>query len=82
MQFINLNFIGRKDRRKGKDHGQTATANVTCKKCGESPSHARSSCPAKDAVCRKFSKKDTLLNYARVKLLQQLRARVKTVTLF
>ena len=58
MQFINLNFIERKNNRKGKTRDiYTATPNATCQRCEKAPSHARNSCPVKDAVCCKCTKK-------------------------
>ena len=71
-------FYRKKKQQKRKDQGHTATPNAICQRCEKSPSHARNSCPVKDAVCRKCTKKDTLL---RVKLLWQLNNRVRTVTL-
>ena len=47
----------KKEQQKRKDQGHTAMPNPTCQRCGKSPSHARNSCPAKDAVCRKCTKK-------------------------
>ena len=51
------NFFRKKEQQKKKDQGHTATPNATCQRCGKSPSHARNSCPAKDVVCRKCTKK-------------------------
>ena len=50
MQFINLNFKERKNNRKGK------TRDIQLHQMQHAP-HARNSCPAKDAVCRKCTKK-------------------------
>ena len=36
MQFINLNFIERKNNKR-KDQGHTATPNATCQRCGSHP---------------------------------------------
>ena len=47
----------KKEQQKRKDQGHTATPNPTCQRRGKSPSHARNSCPAKDAVCHKCTKK-------------------------
>ena len=51
------NFYRKKEQQKRKDQGHTATPNATCQRCLKSPSHARNSCPAKGAVCRKCTKK-------------------------
>ena len=74
-------FYIKKEQQKRKDQGHRATPNAACQRCGKSPLHARNSCAAKDAVCGKCTKKDTLPKYVRVKLLQQLNNRVRTVTL-
>ena len=47
----------KKEQQKRKDQGHTATPNPTCQRCGKSPSHAKNSCPAKDAICCKCTKK-------------------------
>ena len=36
-------------------HSQPQTA--ACTRCGRTPSHDRQSCPARDAICRKYSKR-------------------------
>ena len=46
-------FYRKREQQKRKEQGHTATSNAPCQRCGKSPSHARNSCPAKDAVCRK-----------------------------
>ena len=46
----------KKKQQKRKDQEHTATLNATYKRCRKSPSLARSSCPVKDAVCRKCRK--------------------------
>ena len=51
IQFINLNFIERKNNRKRQTRGIHLHQIQHSKRCGKSPSHARNSCPAKDAVC-------------------------------
>ena len=48
----------KKEQQKRKDQGHTSTPNPTCQRCGKSLSHARNSCPAKDAVCHKCTKKE------------------------
>ena len=48
-------FYTKKEQQR-KDRGHTATPNATYQRCRKSSSHARSSCSAKDAVCRKCSK--------------------------
>ena len=50
-------FYRKKEQQKRKDKGHTATPNTTCPRCGKSPSHNRNSCLAKDAVCRKYTKR-------------------------
>ena len=50
-------FYRKKGQQKSKHQGHTATPNATCQRCGKSPSHARNSCLAKDAVCPKCTKK-------------------------
>ena len=50
-------FYRKKEQQIRKDQGHTATPNETCPRFGKSPSHARNSCPSKDAVCRKCTKK-------------------------
>ena len=37
--------------------GQNDVSNDICKRCGKSPAHKRTQCPAKDAHCRKCKKK-------------------------
>ena len=37
--------------------GQNDVSNDVCKRCGKSPAHKRTQCPAKDAYCRKCRKK-------------------------
>ncbi|KAK2558287.1 hypothetical protein P5673_019409 [Acropora cervicornis] len=37
--------------------GQNDVSNVVCIRCGKSPAHKRTQCPAKDAHCRKCKKK-------------------------
>ena len=37
--------------------GQNDVSNDVCKRCGKSPAHKRTQCPAKDAHCRKCKKK-------------------------
>ena len=74
-------FYRKKEQQKRKDQGHTVTPNATYQRCGKSPSHIRNSCPAKDLYAESALKKDTLLKYVTVKLLQQLNNRVRTLTL-
>ena len=46
-----------KEQQKRKDQEHTATPKSNMPEVWKSPSHARNSCPAKDAVCHKCKKK-------------------------
>ena len=79
MQFINLNFIGRKNNRRGKTRGiqQLHTA-ATCQRCEKSRLHVRNHALSKMLHIENVLNKDALLKYSRIKLLQQLNNRLGT----
>ena len=56
-------------RKKRKDQENTSTPNAICQRCGKSPSHASSSCPAKDAVCGECGKQGHFTEVCKSKVL-------------